>query len=69
MLTWMENLGKGTDFPQLKPFSTTSSKEQMSFNFLDTVTVRSDFGAQENKICHYFYLFPSYLPIPQWLNR
>ena len=25
-------------------------------------TVRSDFGAQENKICHCFYLFPFYLP-------
>ena len=27
-----------------------------------TVTVCSDFGAQENKICHYFYIFPFYLP-------
>jgi len=22
------------------------------------VTVRSDFGAQEEEICHYFHLFP-----------
>ena len=65
----MENLGKVTDFPQLNPFPTTSSKEQMSFNFLDVVTVCSDFGAQENKIRHYFYFFPFYLPISQWLNR
>ena len=28
------------------------SKEQTSFNFLATVTICSDFGAQENKICH-----------------
>ena len=28
-----------------------SSKEQVSFNFM-AVTIRSDFGAQENKICH-----------------
>ena len=26
------------------------------------VTVRSDFGAQENKICHCFHFFPFYLP-------
>ena len=26
------------------------------------VTVRSDFGAQEEEICHCFYLFPFYLP-------
>ena len=24
------------------------------------VTVHSDFGAQENKVCHYFHLFPIY---------
>jgi len=23
-----------------------------------TVTICSDFGAQENKFCHYFYCFP-----------
>ena len=26
------------------------------------VTICSDFGAQENKVCHYFNLFPIYLP-------
>ena len=25
------------------------------------VTIWSDFGAQENKICHYFHFSPSYL--------
>ena len=28
------------------------SKEQVSFNFKSTVIIRSDFGAQENKIYH-----------------
>ena len=28
----------------------SSSKEQVSFNFMATVTIHSDFGAQENKI-------------------
>ena len=34
-------------------------KEQVSFNFMDTVTICSDFGAQENKICHCFTVSPS----------
>ena len=29
-----------------------SSKEQASFNFMAAVTICSDFGAQENKVCH-----------------
>ena len=35
----------------------------MSFNFLAAVTICSDFGAQENNLCHYFQFFPIYL---QW---
>ena len=35
-----------------------SSKELVSFNFLAAVTVCSDFGAQENKVCHYFHFLP-----------
>jgi len=37
-------------------------KEQMSFNFMAAVTVHSDFRAQENKVCHRFHFFPTYLP-------
>ena len=29
-----------------------SSKEQVSFDFMAAVIIRSDFGAQENKVCH-----------------
>jgi len=32
----------------------------VSFNFMVTVTVYSDFGAQENNVCH---CFPIYLPL------
>ena len=39
------------------------SKEQVSFNFTAAVTMSSDFGAQENKICHCFHFF--LLPLPQ----
>ena len=38
-----------------------SSKEQVSFNFMAAVTLCSDFGAQENKVCHCFHFFPFYL--------
>ena len=31
-------------------------------NFMAAVTVNSDFETQENKICHCFHFFPSYLP-------
>ena len=34
----------------------------MSFNFMASVTICSDFGVQENKICHCFHFFPIYLP-------
>ena len=33
-----------------------------SLNFMAAVTVHSDFGTQENKICHCFHFFPFYLP-------
>ena len=39
-----------------------SSKEQVSLNFMAAVTIRSDFGAQEKKICHCCYFSPFYLP-------
>ena len=32
-----------------------------SFNLMAAVTVHSDFGAQENKVCHCFHCFPMYL--------
>ena len=31
-------------------------------NFMAVVTICSDFGGQENKVCHYFHCFPIYLP-------
>ena len=37
-------------------------KEQVCFNFMASVTIHSDFGAQENKICHCFHFFSIYLP-------
>ena len=31
-------------------------------NIMAAVTICSDFGAQENKVCHCFHYFPIYLP-------
>ena len=31
-------------------------------NFMTAVTIFSDFGAEENKVCHCFHCFPIYLP-------
>ena len=39
-----------------------SSKEQVSFNFMAAVIICSGFGVQENKVCHCFHCFPTYLP-------
>ena len=36
-----------------------SWKDQVSFNFGTAVTIHSDFGAQENEICHCFHFSPS----------
>ena len=35
------------------------AKKQSSSDFMAGLTIRSDFGAQEEEICHYFHLFPS----------
>ena len=43
-------------------FHNFPSKEQTSFNFMAAVIIHSDFGAQENKICHCFYFLLFYLP-------
>ena len=34
-----------------------------SFNFIAAVTICSDFGPQENKVCHYFHCFPICLEV------
>ena len=38
------------------------SRTKCLFYFVAAVTICSDFGAQENKICHSFYCLPIYLP-------
>ena len=38
----------------------------MSFNFMAAVSIHSDFGTQENEVCHCFYIFPIYLPRSYW---
>ena len=47
----------------LSRFITAFIPRSKSFNFMAAVTTYSDFGTQENKICHCFQLFPFYLPL------
>ena len=35
----------------------SSSKEQASFNFMAAITICSDFGAPQNKVCHCFLIY------------
>ena len=37
-------------------------QEQASFNFMATITISGDFGAQGNRVCHCFHCLPFYLP-------
>ena len=37
-------------------------KDQASFNLMVSVTICSDFGAPQNKVCHCLHCFPIYLP-------
>ena len=41
------------------------AKKQSSSDFMAAVTIYSDLRAQEEEICHYFHIFPFYLP---WSN-
>ena len=53
--------GVTQSWTRLKQLS-SSSKEQVVlsiFNFKVTVTIHSDFGVQEKKICHCFHITPS----------
>ena len=52
----------------LSRFDSFPSKDQVSMGFLAAVTIHSDFGAQENKICHCFHFFPSILAKDLWLT-
>ena len=60
-LTRWTFMGKVVSLQTLSRFVSFSSKEQASFNFMAAITICSDFGAQENKVCHCFHCFPIYL--------
>ena len=42
------------------------SKKKACFNFIAAVTMYSDFGAQENKVCHCFHCFPHLFAMKGW---
>ena len=63
-LTRWTFVGKVTSllFNLLSRLVTAFLSRRMSLNFMGTVTICSDFGAQENKVSHCFHCFPIYLP-------
>ena len=46
-------------FNKLSRFVMAFLPRSKSFNFVAAVTIHSDFGVQENKICHCFHFSPS----------
>ena len=63
-LTRLTSVGKVISllFNKLCRLVITFLPKLASFHFMAAVTICSDFGAQENKICHCFQFFPFYLP-------
>ena len=53
---------RGLLFNTLSRFVTAFLPRSMCLICLTAVTIHSNFGGQENKICYYFHFFPSYLP-------
>ena len=49
-------------FNMLSRFVKAFLPRSQRLNFMAAVTICSDFGAQENKVCHCFNCFPIYLP-------
>ena len=54
-----ENLPANTDDMSSYLVPEDPTCQGASFNFMAAITVHSDFGAQENKICHCFHFSPS----------
>ena len=49
-------------FNMLSRFVIAFLPRSKRLNFMVAVTIHSDFGAQENEVCHCFHCFPIYLP-------
>ena len=62
-IDWFDLVVQGTLMNLLQHRSSKAS-----FNFMAAVTIWSDFGAQENKVCHCFHCFPIYLPWMVWTH-
>ena len=64
VLTRRTFVGKGMSllFNMLSSCLSFPFKEHVSFNFMAAVTICSDFGAPQSKVCHCFHCFPVYFP-------
>ena len=43
-------------------------RSKLLFNFMAAITIDSNVGSQENKVCHSFHCFPIYLPWSDAMN-
>ena len=59
---WQTDVSAFFFFNMLSRFIIAFCPRRKQPNFMAAVTVHSDFGAWENKICHYSHFFPFYLP-------
>ena len=57
-LCWESNISA---FYMLSKLAIAFLARSKYLNFMDAITICSDFGAQENKVCHCFHCFPIYL--------
>ena len=55
-------------FNMLSRFVITLLPRSKHVNFMAVVTIYSDLGAQENKVCHCFHCFSIYLPSSDGLD-
>ena len=64
-LTRWTFVGKLTSllFNMLSRLVITFLRRSKRLNFMAAITIRSDFGAPQNKVCHCFHCFPLYLPL------
>ena len=61
-LTRQTFVGKVMLFNMLSSLVTAFLPRSKCFNFMAAVTICSDFGAPQNKVCHCFNCFPIYFP-------
>ena len=50
------------------PEKTQVHVSKIWINFMAAITISSDFGVQENKVCHCFHVFPLLFAMKGWMG-